>query len=185
MRVQSSSRTSPCQGEGTGANPVTRSRNTTMINVLLKIRNGIRYRVDNSRPGLYLYILFPIALSFLATFTLVRVFNYLLPNLYIPWSSGFTNNLHIHHFAYGIFILAASGYLALVHDTPRAKYLICWLYGLGLGLALDELGIWLKFADSDAARWNYDGLTIFSAFIVMILSAKPGVKLIKNIWPFD
>lgn len=155
-----------------------------MFNVFMKIKDNIRYRVDNSQPGLYLYILFPVAFAFILTFASARLFNYLLPDLYIPLSSSF----HVHHFAYGFFILAVSGYLSLVHDGPRAKYLISWLYGFGLGLAMDEFSLWLKSTNllpDDPARWSYDGFLIFIGFLILILSAKPGVKLIKNLWPFD
>ena len=143
--------------------------------------NSIKYRVNNHRPGLYLYILFPISFAFLATFTIARLLNYILPDLYIPWSYTF----HIHHFTYGFFILAASGYLALIHDGPRARYLISLLHGFGLGLVMDEYAIWLKLVDNDPARWSYDGFLIFSGVVLLIISAKPGIHLLKNLWPFD
>ena len=156
-----------------------------MFRLFYKIQNNIKYRVDHHQPGLYLYILFPISFAFLLTFTLARIFNYWFPSFYIPWSSSFTEALHVHHFTYGFFILAAAGYLSLVHDGPKAKYLISWLYGFGLGLAMDEFGIWIKLIDSDPTRWSYDGFLIFIGAIILILSAKPGAKLIKNLWPFE
>lgn len=145
------------------------------------MKDSIRYRVVNHRPGLYLYILFPVAFSFLITFIVTRLLSNAFPNFYIPWSSNF----RVHHFVYGFFILATAGYLALVHDGPRAKYLVSLLYGFGFGLVMDEYALWLKLTDADIDRWSYDGLLVFVGVVMLIISAKPGVKLIKNLWPFD
>ncbi len=149
--------------------------------IFSKIKNSIKYRVVNQRPGLYLYMLFPVACSFLATFVIARLFNTTFPDFHISWSSNF----HVHHFVYGFFVLAAAGYLALVHDGPRAKYLVSLLYGFGFGLVMDEYALWLKLTDTEIDRWSYDGLLVFVGVVLLIISAKPGVKLIKNLWPFD
>jgi len=93
-------------------------------------------------------------------------------------------DIHIHHFVWGISVLAISGYLALVFDGSQAKFLISLLYGLGLGLAFDEFAFWLKLTDDDPARWSYDGFLIVAAVIFLIISAKPGVKMLKKLWPF-
>ncbi|MBU1148473.1 hypothetical protein KKI23_00100, partial [Patescibacteria group bacterium] len=79
--------------------------------------------------------------------------NIVAPNSwYINLSVG-----HVHHFAYGIFVLAISGYLALIFDGPRAKYLISLLHGFALGLTFDEYWFWIRLSDDDPARWSYDG----------------------------
>lgn len=145
-------------------------------------KNIIREKLEHSEAGLYFYLVFPIAFAFLLTFVGARILNTLYPDLYIPFgSSGF----RVHHFAYGFFVLAASGYLALVHNGPRAKFLISLLHGFGLGLAFDEFGIWLKLDAGDPARWSYDGFLIVMGFFFLILSAKRGVKMLKVLWPFD
>ena len=92
--------------------------------------------------------------------------------------------IHVHHFVWGISVLAISGYLALIFGGPRAKFLISLLYGFGLGLAFDEFAFWLKLTDDDPARWSYDGFLIIAAIIFLIISAKPGTKMLKRLWPF-
>lgn len=137
-------------------------------------------KVMNSEAGLYFYLVFPIALAFLLTFIGARSLNTIAPDFWLV-------NLavgHVHHFAYGIFILAASGYLALIFNGPRAKYLISLLHGLGLGLAFDEFGIWLNLRDDDLTRWNYDGFLIVMGLFFFIVSAKKGLKMLKVLWPF-
>ena len=142
------------------------------------MRSSIQWRVQHHASGLYLYTAFPIAVAFLITFTSARVLNRLIPDLYIPWPVG----AHVHHFMYGFFVLALSGYLALIFSGPRAKYYIALLHGFGLGLAFDEYGIWLNLSADDPARWSYDGFLIIGAIIMLIISARPGIRFIKSLF---
>ena len=143
------------------------------------MKAAIKEKVIHHEHGLYLYIVFPIAASFLMTFVGARIISQIWPDIYIPWSG-----IHVHHFAYGFFVLAIAGYLALVFSGPRAKYLISLLHGFGLGLAFDEFGIWLHLSDGDRTRWSYDGFLIIAGTILLIITARPGVKFVKNHLPF-
>lgn len=147
--------------------------------IFSKMKNSIRLRVIQHEHGLYLYIVFPIAATFLLTFIGARIVSHLWPDIYIPWAG-----IHVHHFAYGFFILAIAGYLALVFSGPRAKYLIALLHGLGLGLAFDEFGIWLHLNDNDPTRWSYDGFLVITGTILLIITARPGLKFVKNHFSF-
>lgn len=153
-----------------------------MISIFKKIRQSIAEKVSSpEKHGLYIAILFPITFSFLLTFTSARIVSHFWPNFFLQPSPG----LHVHHFTYGFFILAVAGYLALVHHGPRANYWIAWLFGGGLGLAMDELGMWLRFRDDDITRWNYDGLTVVVLSFILIIVAKPGIRFFKaHLWPF-
>jgi hypothetical protein len=146
-----------------------------LFSIFSKMKAAIRERVIYHEPGLYLYIVFPITIAFLLTFIGARVFSHFWPDIYIPWAG-----IHVHHFAYGFFILAIAGYLALVFSGPRAKYWISLLHGFGLGLAFDEFGIWLHLKDDDPARWGYDGFVIIAGIIFLLLSAKYGFNFVKN-----
>src|SRR3989344_2098227 len=115
---------------------------------------SVRHRVVNHEPGLYVSLIFPIAVAFLMTFVGARIVSHFAPDFYIPWSK----EIRIHHYAYGFFILAGSGYLALIFSGPRAKYLISLLHGFGLGLVFDEFWYWLKLQENHIERWSYDGL---------------------------
>lgn len=57
------------------------------------------------------------------------------------------------------------------------------LHGIGLGLAFDEFGIWLHLRDDDPARWSYDGLLIVVGVIIIVISAKPGIRFVKDHFP--
>ncbi|MBI2065323.1 MAG: hypothetical protein HYT62_04725 [Candidatus Yanofskybacteria bacterium] len=143
------------------------------------MKSSIKWRVVHHEPGLYLYIIFPIAAAFLLTFGGARLVSYLSPQLYLPWFG-----LHVHHFTYGFFILAVAGYLALIFSGPRAKYLIALLHGFGLGLAFDEFGMWLRLDDADKARFSYDGFIIIIGIFLIIISAKRGFRILIDHLPF-
>lgn len=153
-----------------------------MVSIFKKMRQSIAEKVQKpSKSGLYVAVLFPITFSFLLTFGGARIVSHFWPNFFLQPSLG----LHIHHYTYGFFILAAAGYLALIHHGPRANYWIAWLFGIGLGMAMDELGMWLKLRDDDITRWNYDGLTVVILSFVLIIVAKPGIRFFKDhLWPF-
>lgn len=155
------------------------SKRIMVINIFSKMKAAIRDRVINHRSGLYLYLAFPIAVSFLLTFTGARIFSYFAPNIWISWF-----DIHVHHYLYGFYILLISGYLALVFDGPRGKYLIALLHGFGAGLAFDEYGMWLRLDASDPSRWSYDGFLIIIGSFLALISAKRGIIMFRNhLWP--
>lgn len=141
------------------------------------MREGIHRKVVNQEPGLYISLIFPVAVAFLITFTASRIFSHFFPQFYIQWTPG----LRVHHYAYGFFVLAAAGYLALIFNGPRSKYLISLLFGFGLGLAFDEFGMWLKLRDDESARWSYDGFNLIIGLFFLLLSARGGMKLLLKL----
>src|SRR3989344_6084694 len=122
--------------------------------IFKKMREGIHRKVINKEPGLYISLVFPVAFAFLITFTVSRVFSHFFPQFYIQWAPG----LRVHHFAYGFFVLAASGYLAF-----------------------DEFGMWLKLRDDEITRWSYDGFNIVIGFFFLLLSARGGIRLLLRL----
>ncbi len=140
-------------------------------------RKTLQEKVAFGERGLYLYLLFPITVAFLLTFSTARIINYIFPDIFLV-----VNGVHMHHFAWGIIVLVVSGYLALVHSGPRAKYFISLFYGFGLGLSLDEAGMWLQFRDDEAVRWSYDGLMMFLGLMFLVVSAKPGIRTLKALF---
>jgi len=153
-----------------------------VLKIFRKMREGIDNKLGNGRPfDLSVALIFPIAFAFLLTFIGSRLFSHFAPGFYL---FEVEPGLRVHHFTYGFFILAAAAYLALIHTGPKAKYLISLLMGFGLGLAFDEFGMWLRLKDDAIARWNYDGFNIIAGFFFLVLFARPGIRLLKKLWPF-
>lgn len=83
---------------------------------------------------------FLILVSFLFSFFLSRLITYLSPEFYIPIRGN-----HVHHFAYGIILLALVGYLLLTQPRSfRARLSLSVFYGFALGLAFDEFFMWIE-----------------------------------------
>lgn len=162
----------PCQGSEMGSTPITRSMLFGLFSKLTREKT-LSEKMASSDAGVYLYMLFPIAVSFLITFGLSRLVSHLRPDFYVKLIPG----LRIHHYSYGIFILAMAGYIALVNTSARDRYLTSLLYGVGLGLAFDEFGFWLRLTDESSARWSYDGLIVLVAFFILMVSAESGMQM--------
>ena len=105
-----------------------------------------------------------IAAAFVVTATAARLFSTVLPRVHWEPLPG----MHIHHYVYGIFILAAAGYLALIFKGDRATMWIALLYGLGIGLTFDEFGMWLNPPFVRGVRWNTNGLTIVILLLALL-----------------
>ncbi len=54
---------------------------------------------------------------------------------------------HIHHFYFGILLMGAAGWMALVDSRLLPRRLQAVLYGAGLGLFMDEIGLLLTWGD--------------------------------------
>lgn len=70
--------------------------------------------------------------------------------------------MHIHHFWFGLVLLAVGGWLGIAFSQKQVDIVAAVLYGAGGGLIVDEVGLLLTFGD----YWS--GLTW--TFLVIILS---------------
>src|SRR5438552_10741331 len=105
-----------------------------------------------------------IAAAFASTVAGARLFSVAFPRVHWEPVAG----MHIHHYVYGIFILTAAGYLALIFKSPRATLWIALMYGLGVGLTFDEFGMWFNPPFVRGVRWNTNGVMIVAlAFALM------------------
>src|SRR5512138_1582389 len=105
---------------------------------------------------------FLILISFLATFALSRFVTSLpFPNLYIK-----IKGTHVHHFAYGIVLLAFVGFFSLTKTrSPKTILKLALLYGFALGVSFDEFAMWIQLDDVYHDRSTYDAIIV----IVLIL----------------
>ncbi len=135
---------------------------------------------------------FNVLVSFLFTFIIVRIYVILGtigiiedPHLYI-------RGYHIHHLNYGIFILAFAGILALFFQNAKNRLRIGIVYGIGLGLTVDEFGMWFKLENDYWTRLSYDAIIvvglIFASIVYfpsfwrgLIHHTKKGIEKIKSV----
>jgi hypothetical protein len=112
-----------------------------------------RKRVE-SRPNLSTLAL----VSFVLSFLVARIFTTLYPNVVLV-GSGF----HIHHFWYGLAMLAVGGWLGISYQDERIDRLAAILFGAGGGLVGDEVGLLLTFGD----YWSGITFTVVLTFLAL------------------
>lgn len=80
--------------------------------------------------------------SFTASFIVARAFTTLNPGTVLV---GF--GLHVHHFWFGLAMLAIGGWLGISYNQFRVNRVAAILFGAGGGLIGDELGLLLTMGD--------------------------------------
>ncbi len=114
------------------------------------------------------YYAFPILVSMLATFLVIRISTqYIFPNTWFA-----IKNVHIHHFVWGIIIqqfVVMRLFLKTAEDKPKRVYLLALLYGVGVGLLLDEFDVWLKLDGSPLAHSYTRGVVIGSCVLILFI----------------
>ena len=104
--------------------------------------------------------------GFLPTFLLERNLVSHDPGLYVT-----VRGVHVHHFTWGVFILAIVGFASLL-SPKRAQPWLAVLYGIGTALAFDEFGMWLHLTANynlDASEDIMVGILVFLVIIVYFL----------------
>jgi hypothetical protein len=102
-------------------------------------------------------------ISFIASFAVARIFTSLSPKTVLV-GGGF----HIHHFWYGLSMLAIGGWLGISVEDERVNRVAAILFGAGGGLIGDEVGLLLTFGD----YWTgitYTFVITFVAFVSTLI----------------
>lgn len=100
-----------------------------------------------------------VLIAFLITFAVLRVLTAIIHFEVFP-HGPFRNlvtksGLHVHHLFWGILLLMASGFAALATRAPAWHLRIAIVFGVALGLTLDEFALWLRLAD---VYWSPQGI---------------------------
>lgn len=103
-----------------------------------------------------------ILLSFLASFSLIRLVTHLQKNGILPTQTG---DLHIHHMVPGIILIIVSGYMGMSFwRHQRVRFTMAVLFGIGAALTIDEFALWLFLND---VYWEKQGRLSVDAFIIV------------------
>jgi len=106
--------------------------------------------------------------TFLITFGVLRIITAIIHFELFP-HGPFRNlitasGLHIHHLFWGILLLMVTGFAALATRAPRWHLRIAVVFGIALGLTLDEFALWLRLAD---VYWSREGVESLKAGAVV------------------
>jgi hypothetical protein len=103
---------------------------------------------------------FWILIGFLPTFLAARLLVAEWPGLFLD-----VRGVHVHHFTYGVIVLAAVGFISLV-SPKRAQQWLAVIYGIGLALAFDEFGMWLRLTNNYNLDQSEDVMVGILCFLV-------------------
>lgn len=97
--------------------------------------------------------------SFAASFVIARIFTTLSPKTVVV-----TYGIHIHHFWYGLIMLAIGGWLGISYSDERIDRLAAILFGAGGGIIGDEAGLLLTLGD----YWTILTYTVVVTFLAIV-----------------
>jgi hypothetical protein len=122
------------------------------------------YHRGIAAPGKELH--FTVLVAFLLAFGFIRTSAHMI-RAQVSWWPGNVetkSGTHIHHLVWGILLLMATGYVgvAVRPDAPW-DFITAALFGIGLGLTLDEFALWLNLED---VYWQQKGRQSIDAVIV-------------------
>lgn len=116
-------------------------------------------------------------ISFIVSFALIRLLTFAIHNNLGPFhdiviGGGSLNapSLHIHHYVWGLALLAVCGFLALSLEAARWHPILAIPFGIGLALVLDEFALLLQLKDvywAEAGRTSVDIAVLFAALLLL------------------
>lgn len=117
--------------------------------------------------------------AFTVTFASVRGITYSIRNGRGPFRNVHIGGTHIHHYLWGIGLLAGVGGMAVRGDSSRPHASVSLAYGAGLALIVDEFALLLGLEDvywAEEGRVSVDlGISTISA-VGTGLAAGPVVR---------
>jgi len=125
---------------------------------------------------------FIVFISFVLSFAISR-----LTVTYGPeWLRLYIRTYHIHHFYYGFALLAIANWIALTTNREHMFKLSAVLFGVGMGLFVDEFGLLLTCTTPPMgcdywARQSYDVFMIIAGILLAVLYSKPVLSRIGKI----
>ncbi|WXG44913.1 MAG: hypothetical protein WED04_12935 [Promethearchaeati archaeon SRVP18_Atabeyarchaeia-1] len=116
--------------------------------------------------------------AFTVAFLVARTFTTLSPSTVIVLEGA----IHIHHFWFGLILLAVGGWMGIVNQNMNIDQLAAVLYGAGGGLIADEVGLLLTLGDY-WTELTYTLVIVFFALACMsILLAKYWRIIRTQLW---
>lgn len=109
-----------------------------------------------------------ILLSMIVVFVVSRIGSYLVLSGSLPWYLfANINGFRLHHFVYGNILITITSFLAIGLGIKKHKNWFALIYGIGLGLVLDEFLLWI----GDIERMNaYELFIPHSLTVITIIS---------------
>jgi hypothetical protein len=124
---------------------------------------------------------FVLLIGFLASFGFIRMSARLMRSPRVPWWPGSvkTGGVHVHHLVFGIVIMIVAGFVGFaVQPGSPWREILAALFGIGVGLTVDEFALWLYLED---VYWAEEGR---ASIDVAIVCAVVGALVVLGFVPF-
>jgi hypothetical protein len=134
---------------------------------------GRAYQVHIEAAGKEIHFL--ILVSFAVTFAFIRTSAHMI-RAQVSWWPGNVETkggTHIHHLVWGILLLIVFGYLGIaVADSSPWLELTAIMFGIGMGLTMDEFALWLNLQDvywKEQGRQSIDAVVVTTCLLAITL----------------
>jgi hypothetical protein len=122
-------------------------------------------------PGTELHFL--ILIAFVCAFGFIRGSAHMI-RAQVSWWPGNVetkSGTHIHHLVWGILLLLVMGYIGLAWNPPSPWIeLVAIVFGIGMGLTMDEFALWLNLQDvywAPKGRQSIDAVVVTTTLLVI------------------
>jgi hypothetical protein len=124
-----------------------------------------------------------VLLGFLGSFAFIRMSTRLMRSPRVPWWPGSiesSSGIHVHHLVFGILLMIGAGFCGFAIQ-PEGFWMDVFaaLFGIGVGLTVDEFALWLYLED---VYWTREGRSSVDMAIVIGLL---GLLVLAIGGPFD
>jgi hypothetical protein len=127
--------------------------------------------------------LFLVLLGFVGSFGFIRLSTRLMRSPRVPWWPGSVvseGGVHVHHMVFGIVTMMVAGVLSFALTDVGFWYDVsALLFGVGMGLTVDEFALWVYVED---VYWANEGRASIDATLITV--AAMGLVLL-GVAPFD
>jgi lysyl-tRNA synthetase class 2 len=143
--------------------------------ITFEINSSAAFDQADQRAGLILLG------SMLLSFAFIRFSTRMIRAEVSWWPGNVTpGGLHIHHLVFGIVLMMFSGFLNFVIEPPSPWFeILAGIFGVGVGLTLDEFALWLYLDD---VYWAEEGRSSVDA---VVFAAIIGGGVIVGFVPLD
>ena len=140
-----------------------------------QLNSSAAFDTADQRAGLILLV------SMLLAFGFIRFSTRMIRAEVSWWPGNVTpGGLHIHHLVFGIVLMMLSGFLNFVIQPPSPWFeVLAGVFGVGMGLTLDEFALWLYLDD---VYWAEEGRSSVDA---VVFAAIIGGGIIVGFVPLD
>jgi hypothetical protein len=111
--------------------------------------------------------LFLVLVGLVGSFAFIRMSTRLMRSPRVPWWPGSVvsdSGVHLHHLVFGIVAMMVAGTISFAGFAVSPIYEICaFLFGVGMGLTIDEFALWVHLDD---VYWAREGRTSIDAAVI-------------------